>query len=69
MSSNPPFCLQASHHQEITDLRTRLHQFNNRQETLDTRITNLDVRFMNTVDVTVVVTVLANFQTQIVLYL
>jgi len=34
---------------------------------LNTRITNLSVSFTNTVDVTIVVTVLANFQIKIVL--
>ena len=36
---------------------------------LNTRITNLAVSFMNTADVMVVVTVFANFQIKIVLYL
>ena len=36
---------------------------------LNMRITNLAVSFMNTADVTVVVTVLVNFQIQIVLEL
>jgi len=40
-----------------------------RTEGHSTRITNMQVSFMNTADVMVVVTVFANFQIKIVLYL
>jgi len=59
-----PFCLQESciHHNIATQaFAVHIGQL------LNIRITNLAVSFMNTADVTVVGTVLVNFQIQIVL--
>jgi len=58
------FCLQASATQHLTDTCNLTIQLG---QQLNTRITNVSVSFMNTAGVAVVVTVLANFQVQIVL--
>jgi len=64
ISSNTPFCLQESCIQHIT--ATQVFADHIGQE-LNMRLMNLAVSFMNTADVMAVVTVLVNFQIQIVL--
>jgi len=66
MSPNTPSCLQESSTEEnaITRAQTNLHG-----HLLNMVVTNLAVSFMKTTDVTVVVTVLVNYQIQSVLYL
>jgi len=64
MSSNMHFCLQESCIEE--NLVTQMHTYLLGHR-LNMRMTNLAVGFMNIADVTVVVTVLVNFEIQIVL--
>jgi hypothetical protein len=59
--------LQAVADGAINDIQASIILYGQQLNWLNTRLTNLQVRFMNTADVTVVVTVLANFQVQIVL--
>ena len=59
-----PFCLQESSSQE--NIATREYADQLAQE-LNTRLSDLTVSFMDTADVMMVVTALANFQIQIVL--
>jgi len=59
--------LQEIANEELTDLQASRDLLGQEVQWLNARITNMQVRFMNTADVTVVVTVLANFQVQIVL--
>jgi hypothetical protein len=59
-----PFCLQASFSMAVTDMEVSVIQPNHQE--LNIRVRKVTVSFMNNVDVTVVVTVLANFQIQIV---
>jgi hypothetical protein len=67
ISSNTPLCLQASLTQEITNTRLLANQLSQELQWQNVRIANLQVRFMNSADVTVVVTVLECFQIQILL--
>ena len=62
ISSNTPLCLQASLTEEITNTRLLANQLNQDLQWQNVRIANLQVRFMNTADVNVVVTVLATFK-------
>ena len=66
-SSNTPFCLQAILRQENEATRAHANLLAQRLEGQTTTVRNLQVSFINTADVTVVVTVFANFQIQIVL--
>jgi hypothetical protein len=59
--------LQEVADEELRDLQALSNFVGEQAASLNTIITNMQVRFMNTADVTVVVTVLANFQVQIVL--
>jgi len=58
--------LQASFRVSVTDMQASVIQHNEHRY-VNIRVTNRTVSIMNTVDVTVVVTVLANVQVQIVL--
>ena len=60
------FFLQASFRVSVTDMQASVIQ-HNEHGYVNIRVTNRTVSIMNTVDVTVVVTVLANVQVQIVL--
>jgi hypothetical protein len=62
-----PLCLQESFTQELADMRVSADQLSNQLQWVNMRITNLQVSFMNTADGTVVITVISNFQIQIVL--
>jgi len=53
--------------EELRDLQASTTFLGEQLQWLNFRITTMQVRFMNTADVTVVVTVLTNFQVQIVL--
>jgi len=59
--------LQEKFTQQITRLRAFADALRDPLQWQNTTITQITVSFMNTADVTVVVTVLANFQIQIVL--
>jgi len=61
------FYLQTRSTQQIMATLAYTIQLGQEVHSQSMRITNLAVSFMNTADVTVVVTVLANFQIQIVL--
>jgi len=59
--------LQEVANEELRDLQDSRDVLAQQLEWLISRIVIIQVRFMNTADVTVVVTVLANFQVQIML--
>jgi hypothetical protein len=61
--------LQDSFDQQLTAITTISGQLGNVVQQLNTRVTNLQVSIMDTADVTVVITAIANFQIQIVLEL
>jgi regulatory protein YycI of two-component signal transduction system YycFG len=58
--------LQDNINQELADLVNSTIFLGHQLQWLEIRLTNMQVRFMATADVIVVVTVLANFQIQIV---
>jgi hypothetical protein len=48
ISSNTPLCLQAHFQQELAIVRNAAEQLNNHIHLVDDRLTNTQVRFMNT---------------------
>jgi hypothetical protein len=61
--------LQATFAHEVNGIRVIAEKLNENISLVTNRVANVEVRFMNTADVTVVITVIANFLIQIVLYL
>jgi hypothetical protein len=61
------FFLQKIADEELRDLQASTVLIGHQLQWLNIKITNFEVTFMNTADVTVVVMVLVNFQFQIVL--
>jgi hypothetical protein len=59
--------LQESYNIQITALTTIVQRLSDVLQSVNTRVTNVQVSFMNTADVTVVITAIANFQIKIVL--
>jgi hypothetical protein len=59
--------LQESYNVQTTALATIAEQLGDVLQSLNTRVTNVQVSFMNTADVTVVITAIANFQIKVVL--